>query len=167
MVKRTLLTLLVALAILLPINPPVGTISLKSMTLAGRVIVQSGNQMPGPRTPSQRPGAGTTVVAIGGYVAPQQPGQPFLAANALKAPIVGRARSDLQGRFTLTLPASKAAAAGTPKAGAGQRLTLLLVVPGGYYLNRFDAQGRFASINWPISADQAPILLKDDRGATF
>ena len=167
MVKRTLLTLLVALAILLPINPPVGAISLKSMTLAGRVIVQSGNQMPGPRTPSQRPGAGTTVVAIGGYVAPQQPGQPFLAANALKAPIVGRARSDLQGRFTLTLPASKAAAAGTPKAGAGQRLTLLLVVPGGYYLNRFDAQGRFASINWPISADQAPILLKDDRGATF
>lgn len=167
MVKRTLLTLLVAFAILLPINPPVGALSLKSMTLAGRVIVQSGNQMPGPRTPSQRPGAGTTVVAIGGYVAPQQPGQPFLAANALKAPIVGRARSDLQGRFTLTLPASKAAAAGTPKAGAGQPITLLLVVPGGYYLNRFDAQGRFASINWPISADQAPILLKDDRGATF
>lgn len=167
MVKRSLLTLLVALAILLPINPPVGALSLKSMTLAGRVILQSGNQMPGPRTPSQRPGAGTTVVAIGGYVAPQHPGQPFLAANALKAPIVGRARSDLQGRFTLTLPASKAAAAGTPKAGPGQRITLLLVVPGGYYLNRFDAQGRFASITLPISADQPPILLKDDRAATF
>jgi hypothetical protein len=167
MIKRTLPTLLVALAILMPINPPVGALPLKSMTLAGRVILQSGNQMPGPRTPSQRPGAGTTVVAIGGYVAPQQPGQPFLAANALKAPIVGRARSDHQGRFTLTLPASKAAAVGTNRAGAGQHVTLLLVVPGGYYLNRFDAQGRFASIKWPISADQAPILLIDDRGATF
>ena len=167
MIKRTLPTLLLASAILLPINPPVGALSLKSMTLAGRVILQNGNQMPGPRTPSQRPGAGATVVAIGGYVAPQQPGQPFLAANALKAAIVGRARSDLQGRFTLTLPASKAAAAGTNTAGAGHHVTLLLVVPGGYYLNHFDAQGRFASIHWPFSADQTPLLLIDDRGATF
>jgi hypothetical protein len=167
MVKRSLLTLLVALAILLPINPPVGALPLTSMTLAGRVILQSGNQMPGPRTPSQRPGAGTTVVAIGGYVAPQQPGQPFLAANALKAPIVGRARSDHQGRFTLTLPAIKVASSSTTKKVTEQHVTLLLVVPGGYYLNRFDAQGRFASIKWPISADQAPILLIDDRGATF
>lgn len=167
MVKRTLLSLVAALAALIHLNLPVPALSLKSMALEGRVILQSGNQIPGPRTPSQRPGAGTTVVAIGGYVSPQQPGQPFLAANALKAPIVGRARSDIQGRFTLTLPASKAAAAGTPQAGAGQRITLLLVVPGGYYLNRFDAQGRFASITLPISADQPPILLKDDRGATF
>jgi hypothetical protein len=168
MVRRSFLSLVAAFAAaLLHLNPPVEALSLNPMALEGRVIVERGNQMPGPLTPNQRPGAGATVVAIRGYLSPQQPGQPFLPANALRAPILARASGDSRGQFRLTLPPSKTAAGGNTKSGVGQRITLLLAVPGGYYLNRFDAQGRFASISLPISADQSPILIHDDRGAIF
>jgi hypothetical protein len=167
MVKRSLLSLVAAFAGLLQLNTPVEALSLTPMTVEGRVILQRGNQMPGPHTPIQGAGAGAPVVAIGGYVWPQKPGKPFLPSNALRAPILGRARSDSQGRFRLTLPPGRSSTTGSTKPGVVQRITLLLAVPGGYYLNRFDAQGRFASISLPVNGDQPPILLQDDRGATF
>jgi hypothetical protein len=39
-------------------------------------------------------------------------------------------------------------------------------VPGGYYLNRFDHQGRFASLQLPEDLRQE-LLLHDDRAARF
>lgn len=167
MVQRTLLSLLAALAALLPLHPSGGALPPHQMAIEGQVLVERGNQMPGPGKAVQRPGAGMTVIAIRGNLSPLQPGQPFLPANALKAPILGRARSDSHGRFRLTLARPKTEPTQATREGTRPRITLLLAVAGGYYLNRFDAQGQFASISLPLGPEQPPILLRDDRGATF
>ena len=53
-----------------------------------------------------------------------------------------------------------------PAPAAGQPLTLFLVVSGGYYLNRFETSGSFASFSLPAAGSDSPLLI-DDRGATF
>lgn len=124
--------------------------------LQGRIERQIGNRMPGPALPPAPPGAAQELVAVDGALQPQQAGDPFLPAAALRAPVLGRTRSDARGAFSLRLPAGM----------ASRTVTLLLVVPGGYYLNAFDHTGRFASLNLPAAAGQ-PLILRDDRGALF
>lgn len=161
MVHRPLLKLTAALAALLPLNLAPAALA-TPVLVDGRVIVISGNQLPGPGIPPPGPGRGLTVVAVAGTIAPVQPGRPFLPATALRAPIIARARCNDQGRFRLSLPRS------TARSNASQQpLTLLLQVPGGYYLNHFDGEGRFASIPTPGAGDQPPIVLRDDRGALY
>ena len=163
MVPRQILTLFTALVTLLPMAQPsvaMGT----PLTLEGQVTAITGNQLPGPRTPPAQPGSNRSVIAVEAQLSPLSPGQPFLPARSLKAPIIARSRCDALGRFRLQIPAAKQGAGTGTKP---RRLTLLLVVPGGYYLNRFDAQGRFASLALPLSADDPPIVLRDDRGATY
>lgn len=161
MVQPPILILLAALVALLPMAHPsfaLGT----AVTLEGRVTMINGNQLPGPRTPPLQADARRTVIAVSGQLAPLQPGQAFLPARSLRAPIIARTHSNARGRFRLVVPVSPQASKITPTV---QRLTLLLVVPGGYYLNLFDDQGRFASLALPLSADHPPIVLRDDRGA--
>lgn len=133
-----------------------------SIVLEGSVIVISGNQLPGPRQAAPTPGLGCTVVALAGAVKPMQPGQALLPARSLKAPILARARCNPQGRFQLNVPAPAHWPSTPPDAA---RLTLMLEVPGGYYLNHFDGQGRYAAITLPLAAEPAPITLRDDRDA--
>lgn len=133
-----------------------------SIVLEGSVIVISGNQLPGPRQTAPTPGLGCTVVAVAGTVMPAQPGQALLPARSLKAPILARSRCNRQGRFRLNVPAP---AHWPIKPPGNARLTLMLEVPGGYYLNHFDGQGLFATIPLPLAADRAPITLRDDRNA--
>ncbi|MFM8526336.1 MAG: hypothetical protein ACKOCM_12065 [Cyanobacteriota bacterium] len=159
MVRRSLLTLTAALAAVFHLNLPAGALA-SPVLVDGTVMVIAGNRFPGPHLSPPQPGRGMTVVAIAGRVSPAQPGQPFLPAAALRAPIIGRARCNAQGRFRLSLPQSR-----TSSSASDPPLTLLLQVPGGYYLNHFDGEGRFASIRIPRPPDQPPILLRDDRGA--
>jgi len=42
-------------------------------------------------------------------------------------------------------------------------VTLLIAVPGGYWLNRFDGRGDFSSVL--LENGLGPVLLLDDRGA--
>lgn len=164
MVRRPILTLFAALIALLPMAQPSSAMG-AAITLEGQVIVISGNQLPGPRTPpALQPGSGRTVVAVAGPLSPLTPGQAFLPARALKASIIARSRCNDQGRFRLALPASKQ---GSGTDSSPRLLTLLLVVPGGYYLNHFDGQGRFASLALPLGPDHPPIILRDDRGAIY
>lgn len=129
-----------------------------SIPLCGSIQRLRGNQQPGiGRSAGAAPAAAQDVVLVSGRVLPVQLGDPFLPAAALRAPILGRARSDSNGRFCMPLD---------PAPAAGQPLTLLLVVSGGYYLNRFEGSGSFASFSLPAPGRDSPPLI-DDRGATF
>lgn len=161
MVHRPLLKVTAALAALLHLNLTPAALA-APMLVEGRVIIVSGNQLPGPRTPKPSPGRQRIVVAMAGTVSPLQPGLPFLPASALRAPILSRTRCNDQGVFRLVLPRSAASSSASER-----QLTLLLQVPGGYYLNHFDGQGHFAAISIPMTADQPPIVLRDDRGALY
>ena len=126
--------------------------------LRGRVLQQAGNQFPGvDRGQSGIALAVADVVLVAGQLSPRQLGDPFLPARALTAATLARGRSRPDGSFALTLPATGVLPA---------RATLLLKVPGGYYLNRFDDQGRFASIQLPQDL-QRELLLNDDRSARY
>lgn len=57
--------------------------------------------------------------------------------------------SDAGGHFQLVLPPGV--------------VTLLIAVPGGYWLNRFDGRGDFSSVL--LENGLGPVLLLDDRGA--
>jgi len=134
----------------------------RALVLEGSVVVIRGNQLPGPRRIEPSPASACTVIAVAGAVMPLQPGQALLPARALKAPILARVRCNRQGRFRLTLPDPARwpiRLAGTP------RLTLMLEVPGGYYLNHFDGEGQFVALGLPLASDRAPITLRDDRDA--
>lgn len=129
-----------------------------SAQLSGSIQRVRGNQQPGiGRHTAAAPAIDQEVVLVRGRVQPKQLGDPFLPAASLRAPILSRARSDESGRFHLPLDSAL---------DQQQPLTLLLVVPGGYYLNRFDGSGNFATLAIPTSPDQ-PIVLVDDRGALF
>jgi len=167
MVARQLLTLFAALAALLPLAPQALGLAASGAlqgALDGQVTVIRGNQLPGALTPPSQPGARCTVVAVAAPLSPLHPGQPFLPARARNLPVIARARCNDQGRFRLVFPASNQA---TSTGASPSQLTLLLVVPGGYYLNHFDGQGRYASLDLPIAAGHPPIIIRDDRGATY
>lgn len=130
--------------------------------LEGSVVVIRGNQLPGPRREAPTPAQACTVVAVAGAVMPLQPGQALLPSQALKAPILARARCNRQGRFRLSVPP----VARWPGGYRGpDQLTLMLQVPGGYYLNLFDGRGQFASFALPLALNPTPITLMDDRDA--
>jgi len=164
MVPRQILTLLAALVALLPLAPQLAASGAVQGALDGQVTAIRGNQLPGVLMPPSQPGARCTVVAVAAPLSPLHPGQAFLPARARKLPVIARARCNDQGRFRLVLPASHQA---TSTGASPQQLTLLLVVPGGYYLNHFDGQGRYASLDLPIAAGHPPIVIRDDRGATY
>jgi len=62
---------------------------------------------------------------------------------------MGQARTDGRGRFHLRLPPGVA--------------TLLIDVPGGFWLNSFDGRGDFSSVT--VRPGLEPLRLLDDRGA--
>lgn len=125
--------------------------------LRGRVLEQRGNQMPGPGRSPHAAGVARSLVVVAGQVSPRQLGDPWLPAAALQRPILARGRSGADGAFVIALPTA------TPLPA---RITLLLQWPDGYYLNRFDDQGHFASLPMPQALEQ-PQLLIDDRAASF
>lgn len=124
--------------------------------LQGRIERPAGNRMPGPALTPAPPAPAQELVAVEGSIQPRQPGDPFLPAAALRAPVVGRTRSDGTGAFRLSLAPGKST----------RTVTLLLVVPGGYYLNAFDHAGRFASLSLPAATGRL-LILSDDRRAVF
>ncbi|MEB3266446.1 MAG: hypothetical protein VKN13_07525 [Cyanobacteriota bacterium] len=130
----------------LPAAPADGLPSL--VTLEGRVERRSGNRLPGPgaAAPSAA-AAGYQVVAISGTL--PAAGQPLWRQPLPAGRVIGHARTDGTGRFRLQVPA------GT--------VTVLLAVPGGHWLNRFDGQGDYSSVH--VRPGMAPLLLLDDRGA--
>jgi hypothetical protein len=140
-----------------PADGPVMAVQ-ASIPLCGSIQRLRGNQQPSiGRSAAAAPAAAQDVVLVSGRVFPVQLGDPFLPAAALRASILGRARSDANGRFCIPLD---------PAPAADQPLTLLLVVSGGYFLNRFEGSGSFASFSLPAAGSDPPLLI-DDRGATF
>jgi hypothetical protein len=129
-----------------------------AVILTGSIQQLRGNRQPGPGLkPNPVMAVDQEVIAVQGRIVPSQLGDPFLPSSKLRTPVISRARSDVNGRFQLAIPQA---------ADSVDEVTLLLVVPGGYYLNRFGSSGSFATV--PISqSDQQPILLIDDRGAVF
>jgi hypothetical protein len=101
--------------------------------------------------------SGQDIVVVLGRIQPVQLGDPFLPEAKLQAPILSRGRSGTTGHFQLSVAQAR------PEPF---EVTLLLVVPGGYYLNRFDGSGAFAAYRLP-QASQQSIELLDDRGAVF
>jgi hypothetical protein len=124
--------------------------------LVGKIQRLKGNQQPGleqrqpPETLVEQ-----EVVVVKGRVDPVQFGDPFLPFDRLKAVVISRGRSDGSGCFRLPLQ--------VPSSPASE-VTVFLVVPGGYYLNRFDGSGSFATL---AISEEAParIVLVDDRSA--
>ena len=127
-----------------------------SMLLVGKIQRLKGNQQPGleQREPPEIL-VGQEVVVVKGRVDPVQFGDPFLPLDRLKAAVISRGRSDGSGCFRLPLQV---------QSGAASEVTVFLVVPGGYYLNRFDGSGSFAAL---AIRDEAPtqLVLVDDRSA--
>lgn len=128
------------------------------LLLSGRIHRLRGNRQPGPG-PMPAPGlaSGQDIVVVLGRIQPVQLGDPFLPEAKLQAPILSRGRSGTTGHFQLSVAQAR------PEPF---EVTLLLVVPGGYYLNRFDGSGAFAAYRLP-QASQQSIELLDDRGAVF
>jgi hypothetical protein len=154
--------LLAALALFsVSLTPPPGDLVMAGQAsdqLHGSIQRLRGNQQPGiGRAMAPSPAVDQEVVMVRGRVQPMQLGDPFLPAASLRAPILSRARSDASGSFHLLLE---------PALDHQQPLTLLLVVPGGFYLNRFEGSGHFATLTLPPSGGP-PIVLVDDRGASF
>ena len=129
------------------------------LILSGQVQVTRGNRLPGPglKPVASSSSGGQEVVAVLGRIQPVQFGDPYLPGSQLRAPILGRARSGPTGRFQLSIG---------PLASAPAEITVLLVVPGGFYLNRFEGSGSFAVERVPQARPQ-PIVLVDDRGVVF
>ncbi|MEB3199847.1 MAG: carboxypeptidase-like regulatory domain-containing protein [Synechococcaceae cyanobacterium] len=118
------------------------------LPVEGVVLRISGNHMPGPGSPRpSSPSPGRSVVAIRGLL--PSSGQPLWSLPLPSGRLLGRAVTDSRGRFRLSLPP------GT--------VTLLIEVPGGFYLNSFDGLARFSSVT--VAPGLAPLRLVDDRGA--
>lgn len=129
------------------------------LILSGRIQTLRGSRQPGPgqlRAPEMA--IGQEIVLVLGRIDPVRLGDPFLPAAHLRAPILNRAKSGPRGDFRVSVM-------GKPTNQPFQ-VTILLVVPGGYYLNRFDGSGAFASYLLPQRTQQY-IELVDDRGALF
>jgi len=145
-----------AAAVALPLFPAVARDP--SVKITGRIERLQGNQFPGPGSghPS-RPALAQEIVVLKGCVEPVQLGDPFLPVARLKAPVLGRGRSDAAGVFAVELPAAG------PALG---EVTVMLAVEGGYYLNSFAASGCFSTVRVD-GGEPGPILLRDSREAVF
>ena len=110
-----------------------------------------GNQLPGPGPSLAAPtvAQGRRVLAIRGTL--PAAARPLWTAPLPADRLLGQARTDGHGRFRLLLPPGP--------------VTLLIEVPGGYWLNRFDGCGDFTSLQ--VQPGLAPVRLVDDRGAVF
>ena len=123
-----------------------------------QVIQRRGNQMPNLEIPQQQEQPGAVVVVIlAGQVKASMLGDPFLPSAALRAPILARATTQRDGHLNWQLPATHT----WPR-----HITLMLEVPGGLYLNRFDGSGHFASLQQPEELNNL-LTLVDDRGAVY
>jgi hypothetical protein len=128
------------------------------MILYGSIQRVRGNRLPGPANSAVADvSKDQEIVVVQGRINPLQLGDPFLPAAKLTAPIVGRGRSDATGTFKLEI-------ANLPPENCD--VTVLLVIPGGFYLNRFDSSGSFASFCLPQDFHKK-INLIDDREAIF
>ncbi|MEB3308587.1 MAG: hypothetical protein VKK98_10635 [Cyanobacteriota bacterium] len=126
------------------------------MIISGKVQRLTGDQRPGPG--SRLPPVDLSdqeIVVVAGAVQPREFGDPFLPVGHLKAPVISRGRTDALGCFRLMLDSHLSQTS---------QITIFLVVPGGYYLNRFDGSGSFAKAEIRQAA-AAPIVLLDDRNA--
>ncbi len=143
-------------ALLVQLNPPVHSMPVQQpIFLQAKVIRLSGNQMPGGGGGRQFAAPAQEVIVVAGTLHPTELGNPVLSQQAMNSEILLRARSDSNGFLTLRLPLD------LEKPG---RVTILLVVPEGYYLNRFDEHGNFSSLS--LSEDLNDLLvLVDDRNS--
>jgi hypothetical protein len=143
-------------ALLVQLNPPVHSMPLQQpMFLQAKVIRLSGNQMPGGGGRRQFVAPAQEVIVVAGILHPTELGNPLLSQQAMNSEILLRARSDTNGFLTLRLPLD------LKKPG---RVTILLVVPEGYYLNRFDEHGNFSSLSLSEYLDDLLVLV-DDRNS--
>lgn len=143
-------------ALLVQLNPPVHSMPLQQpMFLQAKVIRLSGNQMPGGGGRRQFVAPAQEVIVVAGILHPTELGNPLLSQQAMNSEILVRARSDTNGFLTLRLPLD------LKKPG---RVTILLVVPEGYYLNRFDEHGNFSSLSLSEYLDDLLVLV-DDRNS--
>ena len=143
-------------ALLVQLNPPVHSMPLQQpMFLQAKVIRLSGNQMPGGGGRRQFVAPAQEVIVVAGILHPTELGNPLLSQQAMNSEILLRARSDTNGFLTLRLPLD------LKKPG---RVTILLVVPEGYYLNRFDEHGNFSSLSLSEGLDKLLVLV-DDRNS--
>ena len=143
-------------ALLVQLNPPVHSMPVQQpIVLHAKVIRMGGNQMPGGGGSRQFAAMAQEVIVVAGTLHPTELGNPVLSQHAMNSEILLRARSDSNGFLTLRLPLD------LEKPG---RVTILLVVPEGYYLNRFDEHGNFSSLS--LSEDLNDLLvLVDDRNS--
>lgn len=146
------LLLLLPLLLFSPLIPPADVSSAAAaaplISVEGTLQRLSGNRMPGPGTPAAATvAAGRRLVAIRGSLAAA--GQPLWSGPLPPGRLLGSAVTDAQGRFRLSLPAGP--------------VTLLIEVPGGYYLNSFDDRAQFSVVM--VAPGLAPLRLVDDRGA--
>lgn len=150
--------LLPALLLVLLIPPPLPPMSpdgapspaaaAEPLPVSGRVDRLSGDQLPGPdHRAVPRPAPGRRVVAVAGTL--PAGGLPLWRAPLPHGRLLGQARTDGRGRFHLRLPPGVA--------------TLLIDVPGGFWLNSFDGRGDFSSVT--VRPGLEPLRLLDDRGA--
>ena len=143
-------------ALLVQLNPPVHSMPVQQpIFLQAKVIRLSGNQMPGGGGRRQFAAPAQEVIVVAGTLHPTELGNPVLSQQAMNSEILLRARSDSNGFLTLRLPLD------LRQVG---RVTILLVVPGGYYLNRFDEQGNFSSLSLSEGLDKLLVLV-DDRNS--
>lgn len=145
-VARLLLPLLLFSALSVPSASDAASDGL--IPVEGVVQRLSGNRLPGPTAPSPAVlASGRRVVAIRGSL--PAAGQPLWSRPLPPERLLGSAVTDGQGRFRLLLPPGPA--------------TLLIEVPGGFYLNSFDGRADFSSVT--VAPGLAPLRLVDDRGA--
>ena len=143
-------------ALLVQLNPPVHSMPLQQpIILQAKVIRLIGNQIPGGGGRRQFVAPAQEVIVVAGILQPTELGNPLLPQQAMNSEILLRARSDSNGFLTLRLPVD------LKKPG---RVTILLVVPGGYYLNRFDEHGNFSSLSLSEDLDDLLVLV-DDRNS--
>lgn len=129
-----------------------------NMILYGSIQRVRGNRLPGPSSSAVADASkNQEIVVVQGRINPLQLGDPFLPAAKLTAPIVGRSRSDATGTFKLEI-------ANLPTDDCN--VTILLAIPGGFYLNRFDSSGSFMSFCLPRDCHKK-INLIDDREVIF
>ena len=142
--------------LLVQLTPPVYSMPLQQpIVLHAKVIRMSGNQMPGGGGRRQFAATAQEVIVVAGTLHPTELGRPLLPQQAMNSEMLLRARRDSNGFLTLRLPLD------LPQVGC---VTILLVVPGGYYLNRFDEQGNFSSLSLSEGLDKSLVLV-DDRNS--
>lgn len=151
-----LIHLVLLLALLVQLNPPVHSMPLQQpIILQAKVIRLSGNQIPGGGGRRQFAAPAQEVIVVAGILHPTELGNPLLPQQVMNSEILLRARSDSNGFLTLRLPLD------LPQV---RRVTIMLAVPGGYYLNRFDEQGNFSSLSPSEELDKLLVLV-DDRNS--